>query len=76
MWDPPLLDEDLGVRRSAVSEAAEIVVDLVQGGARVPDGPCYFTQFGCDQTVMVKYDYDPGKEPMVQAVQRAAHKLS
>jgi DEAD/DEAH box helicase domain-containing protein len=35
MWDPPLLDEDSGARRSAVSEAAEIVTDLVQGGARV-----------------------------------------
>ncbi|MEN0015697.1 MAG: DEAD/DEAH box helicase, partial [Solirubrobacteraceae bacterium] len=35
MWDPPLLDEDSGARRSAVSEAADIVVDLVQGGARV-----------------------------------------
>ncbi len=35
MWDPPLLDEDSGARRSAVSEAAEIVTDLVEGGARV-----------------------------------------
>jgi DEAD/DEAH box helicase domain-containing protein len=37
MWDPPLLDEDAndGARRSAVSEAAEIVADLVEGGARV-----------------------------------------
>ncbi len=35
MWDPPLLDEDSGARRSAVSEAAEIVADLVEGGARV-----------------------------------------
>ncbi|MBJ7471001.1 MAG: DEAD/DEAH box helicase [Solirubrobacteraceae bacterium] len=35
MWDPPLLDEDSGARRSAVTEAAEIVVDLVKGGARV-----------------------------------------
>jgi DEAD/DEAH box helicase domain-containing protein len=35
MWDPPLLDEDSGARRSAVSEAAEIVAELVEGGARV-----------------------------------------
>ncbi len=34
---------------------------LVQGGARVPDAPCYFTQFGCDQSAAVKYDYDPAK---------------
>ena len=32
---------------------------LVQGGARVPDAPCYFTQFGCDQSAAV--DYDPAK---------------
>lgn len=35
MWDPPLLDEDSGARRSAVTEAADIVTDLVKGGARV-----------------------------------------
>ncbi|MFT4036071.1 MAG: DEAD/DEAH box helicase, partial [Patulibacter sp.] len=37
MWDPPLLDDDAhdGQRRSAVTEAAEIVTQLVQGGARV-----------------------------------------
>ena len=31
------------------------------GGARVPDAPCYFTQFGCDQAAAVKYDYNPAK---------------
>src|SRR3984957_16021310 len=34
---------------------------LVQGGARVADAPCYFTQFGCDQSAAVHYDYDPAK---------------
>jgi peptide/nickel transport system substrate-binding protein len=34
---------------------------LVQGGARVPDGPCYFTQFGCDAAAEVHYGYDPAK---------------
>jgi len=34
---------------------------LVQGGSRVPDAPCYFTQFGCDQASATKYDYDPAK---------------
>ncbi|MDR3537775.1 MAG: ABC transporter substrate-binding protein [Acetobacteraceae bacterium] len=34
---------------------------LVQGGARVPDGPCYFTQFGCDAAAEVQYGYDPAK---------------
>ena len=32
---------------------------LVQGGSRVPDALCYFTQFGCDQAAAVKYDYEP-----------------
>lgn len=35
MWNPPLLDEELGDRRSAVSEAAEIVTELILSGARV-----------------------------------------
>ncbi len=34
---------------------------LVQGGSRVPDAPCYFTQFGCDQASATKYAYDPAK---------------
>jgi peptide/nickel transport system substrate-binding protein len=38
-----------------------IAKQLVQGGSRVPDAPCYFTQFGCDQVAAVRYDYDPGK---------------
>ena len=31
------------------------------GGARVPDAMCYFTQFGCDPSAAVKYEYDPAK---------------
>jgi DEAD/DEAH box helicase domain-containing protein len=34
MWNPPLLDEDLGVRASAVYEAAEVFSELVSSGAR------------------------------------------
>jgi DEAD/DEAH box helicase domain-containing protein len=34
MWNPPLLDEALGVRASALSEAAELFADLVLAGAR------------------------------------------
>jgi peptide/nickel transport system substrate-binding protein len=40
---------------------------LVQGGARVPDGPCYFTQFGCDQTAETHYGYDPAKAKQLLA---------
>jgi DEAD/DEAH box helicase domain-containing protein len=34
MWNPPLTDEALQTRRSALGEAAEMVADLVKGGAR------------------------------------------
>jgi DEAD/DEAH box helicase domain-containing protein len=34
MWNPPLLDEQLGVRASALYEAAEVFSELVSRGAR------------------------------------------
>ncbi len=34
MWNPPLLDEELGVRGSALYEAAELFSELVSAGAR------------------------------------------
>ena len=34
MWNPPLLDEDLGVRGSTLYEAAELFSNLVSAGAR------------------------------------------
>jgi DEAD/DEAH box helicase domain-containing protein len=34
IWNPPLLDEELGTRRSALAEAADLLADLVAGGAR------------------------------------------
>ncbi|TMK41280.1 MAG: DEAD/DEAH box helicase [Actinobacteria bacterium] len=34
MWNPPLSDEALGTRRSALGEAAELLAGLVAGGAR------------------------------------------
>ncbi len=34
MWNPPLLDEALGLRGSALYEAAEVLSDLVTAGAR------------------------------------------
>ncbi|MGA9859061.1 MAG: DEAD/DEAH box helicase [Solirubrobacteraceae bacterium] len=34
MWNPPLLDEALGVRGSALYEAAEVFSELVSAGAR------------------------------------------
>ena len=34
MWNPPLTDETLGARRSALGEAAELLARLVRDGAR------------------------------------------
>ena len=34
MWNPPLLDEQLGLRASALYEAAEVFSELIQSGAR------------------------------------------
>ncbi len=34
MWNPPLLDEDLGTRGSALYEAAEVFSELITAGAR------------------------------------------
>jgi DEAD/DEAH box helicase domain-containing protein len=34
IWNPPLVDEALGVRRSSLAEAADVLVGLVREGAR------------------------------------------
>ena len=34
IWNPPLLDEELGTRASALAEAAELLAELVQEGVR------------------------------------------
>jgi DEAD/DEAH box helicase domain-containing protein len=34
VWNPPLTDEELGTRRSALAEAAELLARLVRDGAR------------------------------------------
>jgi DEAD/DEAH box helicase domain-containing protein len=34
VWNPPLTDESLGARRSALAEAAELLAELVREGAR------------------------------------------
>ena len=34
IWNPPLVDEALGARRSSLAEAGDVIFDLVKGGAR------------------------------------------
>jgi peptide/nickel transport system substrate-binding protein len=40
-------------------DRATMAKQFMPGGSRVLDAPCYPTQFGCDQQIAVKYDYDP-----------------
>ncbi len=50
--------------RQAVEYAIDrqsIAKNLMQGGSRVPEAPCFPTQFGCDAAAAVKYPYDPAK---------------
>jgi peptide/nickel transport system substrate-binding protein len=50
--------------RQAVCHAIDrqtITRDLVQGGARVLDAPCFPTQFGCEAAFATRYEYDPDK---------------
>ena len=50
--------------RQAVFHAIDreaIAKQLVQGGSRVPNTPCFPSQFGCDSAAAVSYDYDPAK---------------
>ena len=34
MWNPPLIDEATGTRRSPLSEAADLLAELVRQGVR------------------------------------------
>ena len=48
--------------RQAIAYAIDretIAKQLVQGGSRVLDAACYPTQFGCDASGVMKYNYDP-----------------
>ena len=50
--------------RQAIAFAIDrnaIARNLMQGGSRVPDAPCFPTQFGCDAAAAVRYPYDPVK---------------
>ena len=50
--------------RQAIATAIDrkaMATNLMQGGSRVPDAPCFPTQFGCDAAAAVRYDYDPVK---------------
>ncbi len=50
--------------RQAIAHAinrGDMAKNLMKGGSRQIDTPCFPTQFGCDQAAAVRYDYDPAK---------------
>lgn len=50
--------------RQAICHAIDrkaIAERLVGGGSRVPDAPCFPSQFGCNASAAVTYDYNPAK---------------
>ncbi len=50
--------------RQAIMHAIDrptMAKQFMSGGSRVLDAPCYPTQFGCDQGIATKYEYDPAK---------------
>jgi len=59
----------LKVRQAIVAavDRATIARTLVQGGSRIPDAPCFPTQFGCDAAAAVHADYDPARARVLLA---------
>ena len=59
--ETPLMNQKV---RQAIMYAVDrqtMAKQFMPGGGRVLDAPCYPTQFGCDQAIAVKYNYDPAK---------------
>jgi peptide/nickel transport system substrate-binding protein len=63
----PLTRETVREAIAAAIDRRAMVRDLVQGGARVLDAPCYPTQFGCDQAAAVRMAYDPARAKQLLA---------
>ena len=57
----PLTKQKVRQAIAMAIDRSSIAKNLVQGGSRVPDAPCFPTQFGCDATAATHYDYDPAK---------------
>ncbi len=59
--DNPLTKQKVRQAISHAIDRASMAKNLMQGGSRVLDAPCYPTQFGCDASAAVHYDYNPAK---------------
>ena len=50
--------------RQAIFHAIDrqaFVRQVVQGGSRVPEAPCFPTQFGCEAAAAVRYEHNPAR---------------
>lgn len=65
--DNPLTKVKVRQAIATAIDRATIAKQLMQGGSRPLDAPCYPTQFGCDSTVAVRYPYDPVKAKQLLA---------
>jgi peptide/nickel transport system substrate-binding protein len=65
--------------RQAIAYAIDrqaIARTLMQGNSRVPDAPCFPTQFGCDGSAAIRYPYDPARARALLAEAGYAHGFS
>jgi len=63
----PLTKEKVRQAIAYALDRATMAKQLMQGGSRALDAPCFPTQFGCDQAAAVKYPYDPAKAKQLLA---------
>jgi peptide/nickel transport system substrate-binding protein len=59
--DNPMTKEKVRQAMFYAIDRATMAKQLMQGGSRPLDAPCYPTQFGCDTAVATHYPYDPAK---------------
>jgi peptide/nickel transport system substrate-binding protein len=57
----PLTNEKVRQAIFYAIDRATMAKQLMQGGSKAIDTPCYPTQFGCDAAAALHYPYDPAK---------------
>lgn len=65
--DNPLTKQKVREAIFYAIDRATMAKQLMQGGSRPLDAPCYPTQFGCDAAAAVHYPYDPAKAKQLLA---------
>jgi peptide/nickel transport system substrate-binding protein len=65
--DNPLTKEKVRQAIFYAIDRATMAKQLMQGGSRPLDAPCYPTQFGCDVAAAIHYPFDPAKAKQLLA---------